>query len=324
MQVRLQNDLQRRPRPLHLGSNPKAGLPQLPLRGAGTRRPRLRGTTAGRGREPRPNQQPLHLGGALRRLGRLRPRRGPFTMGIESMKQLNIWITGASSGIGRACTLTLAGAGHHVLASARSQDTLAELADEAQGLDGSVSTLPCDVTGVASVARCVEWISDRWRGLDVVIPNAGIGYFDPLENAKIEEWHAMVDVNVTGVLNTLHATLPLLLASKGHVVNIGSLAARQVFPNSGIYCATKHAVLAISESLRTEFKGQLAVTTLNPGAVNTPFIDRTTNNELRANYRPQFDVGMTPEYVAEAALFAVESRGKGIVSELTIRPDTRH
>ena len=74
------------------------------------------------------------------------------------MKQLNIWITGASSGIGRACALTLAGAGHHVLASARSQDALAELADEAQGLDGSVSTLPCDVTGVASVARCVEWM----------------------------------------------------------------------------------------------------------------------------------------------------------------------
>ena len=245
-------------------------------------------------------------------------------MGIESMKQLNIWITGASSGIGKACALTLAGAGHHVLASARSQAALAELAEEAQGLEGSVSTLPCDVTDVDSVARCIRWISDRWTELHVVIPNAGIGYFDPLENAKIKEWHAMLDVNVTGVLNTLHATLPLLLASKGHVVNIGSLAARQVFPNSGIYCATKHAVLAISESLRTEFKGQLAVTTLNPGAVNTPFIDRTTNDELRANYRPQFDVGMTPEYVAEAALFAVESRGKGIVSELTIRPDTRH
>jgi NADP-dependent 3-hydroxy acid dehydrogenase YdfG len=198
------------------------------------------------------------------------------------------------------------------------------LADEAQGLTGVVSTLTCDVTDVESVAHCVQWISKHWSGLDVVIPNAGIGYFDPLESAKLHEWHAMLEVNVAGVLNTLHATLPLLLNSKGHVVNIGSLAARQVFPNSGIYCATKHAVLAISESLRTEFKGRLAITTLNPGAVNTPFIDRTTNDDLRADYRPQFDVGMAPEYVAEAALFAVESRGKGIVSELTIRPDTRY
>ena len=107
------------------------------------------------------------------------------------------------------------------------------------------------------------------------------------------------------------------------MINIGSLAARQVFPNSGIYCATKHAVLAISESLRTEFREDLAVTTINPGAVNTPFIDRTTNDSLRSDYRPQFDEGMSPEYVAEAILFALESRGKGVVSELTIRPDRR-
>ena len=237
---------------------------------------------------------------------------------------LRIWITGASSGIGRACALALAGAGHRVWASARSIDQLESLSRETANLQGELIAHPLDVTAPEQVSACAKAMLETWGGIDVVIPNAGIGYFDPLEIAKIEEWHAMVDVNVTGVLNTLHATLPLLLASKGHVVNIGSLAARQVFPNSGIYCATKHAVLAISESLRTEFKGQLAVTTLNPGAVNTPFIDRTTNDELRANYRPQFDVGMTPEYVAEAALFAVESRGKGIVSELTIRPDTRH
>ena len=178
---------------------------------------------------------------------------------------------------------------------------MAELTEEAQGLDGSVSTLPCDVTDVASVTRCVGWISNRWSGLDMVVPNAGIGYFDPLENAEIEEWHSMVDVNVTGVLNTCTRRCLCCLASKGHVVNIGSWPPDKVFPNSGIYCATKHAVLAISVA-RTEFKGQLAVTTLNPGAVSTPFIDRTTNDELRANYRPQFDVGMTPEYVAGSGL----------------------
>jgi len=166
-------------------------------------------------------------------------------------------------------------------------------------------------------------MNEAWGGMDVVIPNAGIGYFNPLTEAPLEEWHAMIDVNITGVLSTLHAALPELLKAKGHVINIGSLAARQVFPNSGVYCATKHAVLALSESLRTEFRNDLAVTTINPGAVNTPFIDRTTNDELRANYRPQFDEGMEPDYVADAVLFAVESRGRGVVSELTIRPDRR-
>jgi len=236
---------------------------------------------------------------------------------------LRIWITGASSGIGQACALKLAGAGHHVWAAARSTDKLQSLAAQAAALPGDIAAHACDVTDPTSVSACAGAMTEAWGGIDVVIPNAGIGYFNPLTEAPLEEWHAMIDVNISGVLSTLHAALPELLKAKGHVINIGSLAARQVFPNSGVYCATKHAVLALSESLRTEFRNDLAVTTLNPGAVNTPFIDRTTNDELRANYRPQFDEGMSPEYVADAVLFAVESRGRGVVSELTIRPDRR-
>ena len=133
----------------------------------------------------------------------------------------------------------------------------------------------------------------------------------------------MIEVNIQGVLSTLHAALPSLLQNKGHVINIGSLAARHVYPNSGVYCATKHAVLALSESLRVEFREALAVTIINPGSVNTPFIETTTNEELLTNYRPQFKAGMEAEYVAEAVLFAVESRGRGVVSEMTLRPDRR-
>ena len=236
---------------------------------------------------------------------------------------LRIWITGASSGIGQACALTLAESGHRVWASARSTDKLEALAQRAAAASGTIQPHPCDVTSPESVRACAEAMTEAWGGMDVVIPNAGIGYFNPLQEAPLQEWHAMIDVNISGVLSTLHAALPSLLENKGHVINIGSLAARQVFPNSGVYCATKHAVLALSESLRTEFRNDLAVTTINPGAVNTPFIDRTTNEELRANYRPQFDDGMEANYVADAVLFAVESRGRGVVSELTIRPDRR-
>ena len=236
---------------------------------------------------------------------------------------LRIWITGASSGIGQACALTLAKAGHRVWASARSTDKLEALAQQAAAASGTIQPHPCDVTSPESVRACAEAMTEAWGGIDVVIPNAGIGYFNPLQEAPLQEWHAMIDVNISGVLSTLHAALPSLLENKGQVINIGSLAARQVFPNSGVYCATKHAVLALSESLRTEFRNDLAVTTINPGAVNTPFIDRTTNDELRANYRPQFDDGMEADYVADAVLFAVESRGRGVVSELTIRPDRR-
>ena len=159
--------------------------------------------------------------------------------------------------------------------------------------------------------------------MDAVIPNAGLGYFDPLPQGKLEEWHHMVNVNINGVLSTLHATLPVLAANKGHVINIGSLAARQVFPNSGVYCATKHAVLALSESIRLEYRNDVAVTTVNPGAVNTAFIDKTTNEALRADYRPQFDAGMSAEFVADAIVSALEAKGRGVFSEITLRPDRR-
>ena len=131
----------------------------------------------------------------------------------------------------------------------------------------------------------------------------------------------MIDVNVTGVLATLHAALPSLVANKGHVIQIGSIAARNVFPNSGVYCATKHAVLALSESLRMEFREDLAVTTINPGAVNTAFIDQTNNAELRESYRPQFEAGMDAGFIAEAIAQAIESAGRGVYSEITVRPD---
>ena len=208
---------------------------------------------------------------------------------MKNNTPLRIWITGASSGIGHACALTLVEAGHRVWASARSTDKLEALAQQAAAASGTIQPHSCDVTSPDSVRACAEAMTEAWGGMDVVIPNAGIGYFNPLREAPLQEWHAMIDVNISGVLSTLHAALPSLLENKGHIINIGSLAARQVFPNSGVYCATKHAVLALSESLRTEFRNDLAVTTINPGAVNTPFIDRTATR----SFGPITDLNLT-------------------------------
>jgi NADP-dependent 3-hydroxy acid dehydrogenase YdfG len=180
-----------------------------------------------------------------------------------------------------------------------------------------------DVTDEAAVSQAVSASIEEWGGLDVCIPNAGLGIFAPLKEAALSDWKQMIDVNIGGVLNTLHACLPSLIENKGHVIQIGSIAARNVFPNSGVYCATKHAVLALSESLRLEFREDLAVTTINPGAVNTSFIDQTKDDELRENYRPQFEDGMQPEFIADAIAFAIESGGRGVFSEMTMRPDRR-
>lgn len=239
------------------------------------------------------------------------------------MNHNRIFITGASSGIGAATARTLVNKGWQVAAFARNAAALEALKSELAEATGTLMPFVGDVTDTESVIAAVEQAVSEWGGLDAVIPNAGLGYFDPLPQGKLAEWHEMVNININGVLTTLHATLPVLAANKGHVINIGSLAARQVFPNSGVYCATKHAVLALSESIRLEYRNDVAVTTINPGAVNTAFIDKTTNESLRADYRPQFDEGMTAEFVADAIATALEARGRGVFSEITLRPDRR-
>jgi NADP-dependent 3-hydroxy acid dehydrogenase YdfG len=237
------------------------------------------------------------------------------------VKSLRILITGASSGIGAATAHLLAERGHRIYALARNESALQELASAHP--EGRIEWAQVDVTDDSAVRTAVAAMVDSWGGIDVCIPNAGLGIFSPLPEARFEDWKTMVDVNITGVLATLHAALPSLVANKGHVIQIGSIAARNVFPNSGVYCATKHAVLALSESLRMEFREDLAVTTINPGAVNTAFIDQTNNDTLRESYRPQFEAGMEAAFIAEAIAQAIEAQGRGVFSEITVRPDRR-
>ena len=239
------------------------------------------------------------------------------------MKKLNVLITGASSGIGFSAAKAICGAGHNVFGLARRIDNLQKLSEQCADLNGSFLSFIGDVKKDHDIENAVKSMIDEFGSIDVVIPNAGLGHFNPLEKGTMEEWRSMVDVNITGVLKTIHSSLPHLLNSNGHVVNIGSVAARQVFQNSGVYCATKHFVLAISESLRIEFSDKVAVTTINPGAVNTEFIGHTTNDSLRNEYKPRFDSGMDSSFIANAILEAIEARGKGIYSEITLRPDRR-
>ena len=149
----------------------------------------------------------------------------------------------------------------------------------------------------SSVARCVEWISDRWTGLDVVIPSAGIGYFDPLENAKIEEWHAMVDVNVTGVLNTLRdaASLVGVQRARGEHRLLGRPTSvpqqrHLLRPSTPSWPFLSRS----GDSSRASWPSPRS-TQARSTPLHRPNHQRRTAGQLP----PQFDVGMTPEYVAE-------------------------
>ena len=239
------------------------------------------------------------------------------------MKKLNIFITGASSGIGKSNSNRIMQIRSQRMWFCKEADKLNDIREQLSSENGEFLITEGDVRNATDVDKAVTQMTEKWGGIDVIIPNAGLGKFNPLDKGTMEEWKLMVDVNITGVLQTIHSCLPHLLKSKGHVVNIGSLASRQVFHNSGVYCATKHFVLAMSESIRMEFSGKLAVTTINPGAVNTEFISHTDNDDLRTEYEPNFESGMSPKFIADAIVEAVNSGGRGIYSEITLRPDRR-
>ena len=233
-----------------------------------------------------------------------------------------VFLTGASSGIGAATARLLVQKGHRVFACARRREKLEELAASLpEAVRGSLAIRVLDVLDVEDHRKAVAECVHRFGGLDVAVPNAGLGIFDNLGEAALEDWHTMVDVNVKGVLTTLHCCLPYLREAKGLVVNIGSVASRNVFPFSGVYCATKHAVLALGEAIRQDLKSEVASTTICPGAVDTDFIEQTHNEDLLDQYRPNFKKGMHPDFIAEHVLLAIEHRGRGVVSDITLRPD---
>ncbi|NNC84141.1 MAG: SDR family oxidoreductase [Flavobacteriales bacterium] len=233
----------------------------------------------------------------------------------------NVIITGASSGIGQALAHALDNGAYRLVLSGRNKERLQTLTD----------SLSCEhlvhIGDVREYDDCQELVNsclNEFGGVDVLINNAGLGHFDPLHQGKIEEWHRMVDVNVKGVLNCLHSAMPSLIEQRGHVINIGSIASHHVFPNSGVYCATKHALFGISESIRVELNGRVKVTTISPGAVDTDFINKTTNEEIHGNMKDYFASAMRPKSIAVQIKHAIESPEDSVVNEIIVRPFRSH
>lgn len=177
-----------------------------------------------------------------------------------------------------------------------------------------------DVRDYTVCAEMVKSCVNRWGSVDVLVNNAGLGYFDPLISGKIEEWHDMIDVNIKGVLNCLHAALPSLIESKGHVINLGSVSSHIVFPDSGVYSATKHALLAISESMRIELKSDIKVTTISPGPVDTDFINNTSNTELREKMKDYFATALRSDDIAAQIQYVIEAPSSVVINEIIVRP----
>ncbi|TDV55316.1 SDR family oxidoreductase [Actinophytocola oryzae] len=227
-------------------------------------------------------------------------------------------VTGASSGIGEATAVLLAEHGAKLVLGARREERLAALAHRL----GDAAYLAVDVRRRADVADLVALARKRFDRLDVLVSNAGVMPISPLDDLRVDEWDAMVDVNLKGVLHGIAAALPVFRdQGGGHFVNVASTAGLRVSPAMAVYAGTKFAVRAVSEGLRQEAGDRLRVTIISPGMTRTNFADTMTNPAVRAELAESRDrMAMPPDAVARAIAYAVEQPADIDVGEVVVRP----
>lgn len=229
-------------------------------------------------------------------------------------------ITGASSGIGAATAKLLNKNGYNVVLAARRIEKLDALSKE---LDVNHHIVQTDVTIVADVENLVKESIEKFGAIDVLVNNAGLGMVAPMHEGKLEDWHRMFNVNVNGLLSCIHKALPYLLESEGTIINIASVAAHEVFPNTVVYCATKHAVNAITIGMRKEFRDKVKVCNISPGAVQTEFLEQSAVNEQTKQMKDYFfnNETLQSEDIAEAILDVLSKPKRVAINEVIIRPN---
>lgn len=231
-------------------------------------------------------------------------------------------ITGASSGIGEATASLLAERGAKVVLGARNPDRLDEVAARISAAGGEAVTKATDVSSRGDLMEFVSLATATYGQLDVLVSNAGIMPVSPFDELRVDDWEAMVDVNLKGVLFGIAAALPVFRRQGyGHFVNVASTAAFRVTPGQSVYAGTKMAVRAVSEGLRQEAGENLRVTIISPGMTSTNFADSITDPVARAELEQRRDViAMPPAAVARAIAFAIEQPPGVDVGEIVVRP----
>lgn len=236
-----------------------------------------------------------------------------------------IFITGATSGFGEACTRRFAAAGDRLILTGRRADRLLALAKELQGSAGSagtVLTLTFDVRDRAAVDAAIASIPAGWRTIDILINNAGLALGrDYFEDGNVDDWETMIDTNVKGLLYISKAVLPLMIPTgNGHIINLGSVAGKEVYEKGNVYCGTKFAVDAISRGMRIDLlRYGIKVTAIHPGAADTEFsIVRFKGDESLAK---KIYEGYTPlhaEDVADAIFYCASLPPHVCINDLVI------
>lgn len=240
-------------------------------------------------------------------------------MSKENSKKV-VLITGASSGIGEATARHLARQMHVVL-GARRTERLERLAADINAEGGSASVFRLDVTSEASMNDFVRFAVEQHGRIDVLINNAGVMPLSKLEARKVAEWNQMIDVNIRGVLHGIAAALPLMQEQRsGQIINMASIGAYTVSPTAAVYCATKFAVAAITEGLRQEVGGDIRVTLVSPGVVESELAESISDPVGREEMRSFRQISIKPDAIARAIEFAIQQPADVDVSEIVVRP----
>ncbi len=234
-------------------------------------------------------------------------------------------VTGATSGIGRATAIALADAGYNIILTGRREERLNELkAQLAVIYKADALILNFDVRNQESVNKAVDSIPANWRNIDVLVNNAGLAVgLNPIQEGLIEDWERMIDTNVKGLLYMTRAISPLMCErNSGHIVNICSTAGKEVYANGNVYCATKHAVDALSKAMRIDMlKYGIKVTNICPGAVETEFsLVRFKNDAEKAAKTYEGMTPLTGEDIAQLIRFAVTLPAHVCINDLVVTP----
>lgn len=239
-----------------------------------------------------------------------------------------ILITGASSGIGEGIARLLASEGHTVLLLARRADRLAKLRDEITAAGGRAEVYEADVTDAARLDTVVADATGKYGRVDVLVNNAGLMPLSLIKNAKRQEAHRMIDVNLKGAIDAVYAVLPgMLERNSGHFINVSSVAAKIVGPSTAVYSATKHGLRAFSDGLRQEMamdQKNVRVTDIQPGAVASELVRTITDPDVGKIFAAYGKLRpLQPVDIARAVSYAIAQPPEVNVNELTIRPTSQ-
>lgn len=233
-------------------------------------------------------------------------------------------VTGATSGIGEATAMIFAENGIDVIITGRREDRLDNLKNKLQKKNVRVLSLCFDIRNEVDVEKALGSLPDEWKGIDYLVNNAGLAAgLSTVQEGDIDDWNRMIDTNVKGLLYVTRIVSPIMVERKsGHIVNIGSIAGKEVYPNGNVYCATKHAVDAITKGMRIDLlPHNIKVTQICPGAVETEFsIVRFHGDANRAGKVYEGYDNLVAKDIADCIWFVVSRPSHVNINDMVVMP----